>query len=119
MFFLLSKRSCCLAVGEIEREFDAPTPCIEIAITIAIWCAFEALGNEVTDIRILVDIALLFELAEVLSIHDDKSWLSVLLIRCYDIVAVTVFCVGIVSHLYSLAIAEVVCELFEWVVHKT
>ena len=33
----------CFAVGEVEGEFDFSPGCIEIAITIAIWCAVEAL----------------------------------------------------------------------------
>lgn len=122
MFFQLSERSCCLAVGEIEREFDAPTPCIEIAITIAIWCAVEALRDEVSDICPIVDVAFLLQLSEVESIHDkqlDSRRRTLGSGGWHDIVAFSSLSMSLVGFLDCFPVSKIVNELFEWVVHKT
>ena len=90
---------------------------IEIAVTVAIRCAIEALLEHVALIGVAVDVALLFQLAEVIPVHNEKF--SVIAGRWHDIVTLACLFVGFVCFYDSGTVTEIIEELIEYCVHNT
>ena len=71
MLVFFDEFSGCLAVGEVEEEFYAATMCIEVAVSVAVGGAVEALVEEVSLCCDLSDVVLLFQLSESFPVHDE------------------------------------------------
>ena len=102
-------------IPRIELSHLAPLEvCRDESVSIDVGSEIERLRHKVADCGTCGDVALVLELAEIASVHDNEPRLSIMRACCgHDIVASPILCVSVVGHAHCLTQLQIRTNLLE------